>query len=146
MARLARTVDNLAEELGGLSRGMSYALENEAYRALPAFFATRYGITVDERFVRTEIDGSEVNLFARGHRNGKLVYIVGETKLQLDERRNNHRAFDSVMRQLKEQVASVQARYPEADIVPVLLTHYARPSFRQRAEEEGIVLIQSFEW
>lgn len=125
---------------------MRWRMRPEAYRALPALFATQYGITIDERFVRTEIDGREVNLFARGQRNGKPVYIVGETKLQLDERRNNHRAFERIMQQLKEQVAAVQERHPEAEVVPMLLTHYARPSFRQRAEEEGIIIIQSFEW
>jgi intracellular sulfur oxidation DsrE/DsrF family protein len=146
LASLARTVEGLAQELGGLSRSMSYSLENEAYRALPALLQSRYGIELQDRLIRTEIGGREINLFARGQRNGESVYIVGETKLQLDERRSNRRAVDRIFDQLQEQVQAVQQVYPEVQIVPILLTHYARPAFLQQADARGVIVIQSFEW
>lgn len=141
-----RVVTGIAQELGGLSRSMSYSLENEAYRNLPALLQTRYGITLDEKIVRLDLDGEEINLFARGTRNGQPIYLVGESKLQLDERRNSHRAAEAILNQLDKKAAVVQRRYPDVEIVRILLTHYARPAVLQQAEARGVIVIQSFEW
>lgn len=141
-----RVVTGIAQELGGLSRSMSYSLENEAYRNLPALLQTRYGITLDEKIVRLDLDGEEINLFARGARNGQPIYLVGESKLQLDERRNSHRAAEAILNQLDKKAAVVQRRYPDVEIVRILLTHYARPAILQQAEARGVIVIQSFEW
>jgi len=138
-------VTGIAQELGGLSRSMSYSLENEAYRNLPALLQTRYGITLDEKIVRLDLDGEEINLFARGTRNGQPIYLVGESKLQLDERRNSHRAAEAILNQLDKKAAVVQRRYPDVEIVRILLTHYARPAVLQQAEVRGVIVIQSFE-
>lgn len=141
-----RVVTGIAQELGGLSRSMSYSLENEAYRNLPALLQTRYGITLDEKIVRLDLDGEEINLFARGTRNGQPIYLVGESKLQLDERRNSHRAAEAILNQLDKKAAVVQRRYPDVEIVRILLTRYARPAVLQQAEARGVIVIQSFEW
>ena len=143
---LARGLNDTRAEVGGLARSFGYALENEAYRALPAFLARRHGLEVIERFVRTEIGGEEINLFGKVRRNGQEVLIVGETKLQLDERRANRREEDEVLAQLARKVAVAQAEMPGVEIVPLLITHYARPAFLQRAREQGVIVVQSFEW
>jgi multidrug efflux pump subunit AcrA (membrane-fusion protein) len=91
----------LAQELGGLSRSVSYALENEAYRQLPAYLATHHGIHLTERMVRTDVGGEEINLFALGERNGAPIVIVGETKLQLDRRRGTRDALERLLDQLE---------------------------------------------
>jgi len=143
---LARGLNDTRAEVGGLARSFGYALENEAYRALPAFLARRHGLEVIERFVRTEIGGEEINLFGKVRRNGQEVLIVGETKLQLDERRANRREEDEVLAQLAHKVAVAQAQMPGMEIVPLLITHYARPAFLQRAREQGVIVAQSFEW
>ncbi len=146
MTELARTVKGMGQELGGLSRSMSYALENEAYRLLPPLLAARYGIQLHERIVRKEIAGEEINLFARGEREGKPIYVVGETKLQLDERRNSRRAEDQILGQIEKKARAVAMVYPGVDIVRLLITHYARPAMLERAQEQNIIVIQSFEW
>ncbi len=56
----------LRREFGGFTRSYSYAFENEAYRNLLRVLKERYGIEVVERFVRTEIEGEEINFLARG--------------------------------------------------------------------------------
>ena len=146
LQRLENVVENLAQELGGLSKGMGYALENEAYRSLPAFLQRRYGIKVIDRIVRTEIDGVEINFFARGEQNGQSLYLVGEAKLQLDERRSNRRAAERIFNQLDHQADVVAKQYPESNIVRLLVTHYARPAILQVAQARGVLVVQSFEW
>jgi exonuclease VII small subunit len=153
MEELAQVQEELAQaqketrsEVGGLSRSMSYALENEAYRMLPELLKTRYGLTVTERLVRTEIGGEEINFFGKGVYQGESVLIVGETKLRLDERRQSRWTEQDVLNALQQKAATVHTAYPQAKIMPLLVTHYARPALLKRAEEQGVILVQSFEW
>ena len=136
----------LAQELGGLSRSVSYALENEAYRQLPAYLATHHGIHLTERMVRTDIGGEEINLFALGERNGAPIVIVGETKLQLDRRRGTRDALERLLDQLEAKVKVVQAAHPEREVVRLLVTHYIRPTLREVATRRNVLIAQSFEW
>ncbi len=144
--RLAQVVEGTNRELGGLSRSMSYALENEAYRVLPALLRAQHGIEVEERIVRAEVGGKEINVFGRGKRAGQPVLIVGEVKLRLDERRGAQAAEADALAELDEKVGVVRQAYPDTAIVPLLVTHYARVAFLQRAQERGIIVVQSFEW
>jgi hypothetical protein len=72
--------------------------------------------------------------------------IVGETKLRLDERRQSRREEQRIFDTLEKKLAAVRTQYPKEKIIPLLVTHYARPAFAQKAREQGIVLVQSFEW
>ncbi len=64
--------------LGELEQSFAYALENEAYRMIPALLEEKHGIRMTERFVRTYVEGEEINLFGRGRRDGQDILIVGE--------------------------------------------------------------------
>jgi multidrug efflux pump subunit AcrA (membrane-fusion protein) len=143
--RLTHQVGLIHEELGGVGRGMGYALENEAYRMLPGWLKREHGIHITQRFVRKEIGGQEVNLFAQGRRNGHKILLVGEAKVQLDERKRRAGAKD-VFTQLNDKVRVVQAAYPKMEIVPLLVTHFAREKMLERAQTKGIIVVQSFEW
>ena len=138
-------VRNLARELGGLSRSVSYSLENEAYRLLPAYLQSKYGIVLEERLVRTEINGEEVNIFALGQRNGRPIVLVGETKLQFDQRRSNRDALEVALDQLERKVEAVKQRHPERGVVRLLVTHYARPVVLEEARKRDVIIAQSFE-
>ncbi|CAN5447462.1 hypothetical protein BH10CHL1_BH10CHL1_47190 [soil metagenome] len=143
---MTRAITGMTQELGGLSRRMSYSLENESHRNLPASLKSHYNITINEKIVRLDFDGEEINLFARGECDGQPICLVGESKLQLDERRNSRRAAEEILNQIDKKAAVVQRRYPDAEIVRVLLTHYARPAVLERTKERGVLVIQSFEW
>ncbi|MCS6849026.1 MAG: hypothetical protein RMN52_15080 [Anaerolineae bacterium] len=139
---LARGLNDTRTELGGLSRSFGYALENEAYHMLPAFLADKYGLSVSERLIRTEIGGEEINLFGRAKRDGQEVLIVGEAKLQLA----NPQREEETLAQLADKVAVVRKAMPQIEVVPLLITHYARPAFLARAKAQGIIVAQSYEW
>ena len=96
--------------------------------------------------MRTDIGGEEVNFFALGERNGAPIALVGESKLQLDERRNSRREAERIMAQIEDKVEAVRQLYPEREIVRLLVTHYARPAIRQFLEEHNILVVQTFEW
>jgi hypothetical protein len=146
LEKLAGTVAGMGRELGGLSRAMAYSLENEAYRKLPDHLATQHGIAITERFVRTEIEGVEINFLARGARAGQPVLLVGECKLQLDERRSHGRGANLVFDQLDRQAEVAQPLFPDHEVVRLLVTHYARPDFLDRARARNVLVVQSFDW
>ena len=144
--KLTSVVGDIRSEIGGMSRSMSYALENEAYRSLPAFLLENHGIEVTERLIRTTVNDEEINFLGRAVRDGRPVLIVGESKQRLDERRSSKREEDRIFSQLEAKSEVVRAAYPDEEITMLLITHYARPEFLRSAAARSIVVVQSFEW
>jgi uncharacterized coiled-coil protein SlyX len=136
---LSRSMGDVKTELGGLSRSMGYAMENEAYRHLPRFLQEAYGIELTERFVRKEIDGEEINIFGRGKRAGREVLVIGESALRIT-------SAGKKLGQLDRKLKAVRKAYPEAEVVEVLIAHYATPEVLEQVREKGIIVVQSFEW
>jgi len=134
--KLAQSHRRLRGEVGGLSRSIAYALENEAFRRLPEFLKSK-NIEVLERVIRTEVAGEEINLFARIKRNGEEMLLVGEATLRFDD--------PSKLRQLKRKVALVETELKQK-VFPVIVTHFAKGALLERAQKAGILVVQSFEW
>uniref|UniRef100_A0A831ZQF8 Uncharacterized protein n=1 Tax=Desulfacinum infernum TaxID=35837 RepID=A0A831ZQF8_9BACT len=137
VASLARGLKGTREQLGGLSKSMAYALENEAYRKLPAYLASVHGIRVRERIVRADVADEEINFFARAEKDGKPVILVGESVLRLDDA--------SKLKSLLDKVEKVGSVYGD-ELVPILVTHFAKPKVLEKARQAGICVVQSFEW
>jgi hypothetical protein len=80
--------------VGGLSDTVGYTgytLENEAYEALPKLLARDFNIEVEGRLIRRYIeypDGmhDEVNIFGKAKKNGKDLWVVGESKVSMSKR------------------------------------------------------------
>lgn len=51
-----------------------------------------------------------------------------------------------VFEELEGKVRAVVAEYPQAEIVKVLVTHFADNSFLDKAKARSIIVVQSFEW
>ena len=141
IAKLARSLQRTRKEIGGLSRTVAYALENEAYRHLPALLKERLGLQVQERIVRTYIAGEEIKYLCpgppRARQNGKEVLLVGEAVLKLDDA--------AKLKQLWRKVEAVKEEIG-GEVVPILVTHFAKPDVLERAEKAGIIVVQSFKW
>ncbi|MBI1929671.1 hypothetical protein HYR99_36165 [Candidatus Poribacteria bacterium] len=140
---LTKAVNELRGEVGGLSTTFSYAFENETYRLLSKVLQATYGIQLTEKLIRTHLGGKEINILGKGTQAGKEIWIVGEVKLRLDERRGKQKAiFDD----LAEKARAVKAAYDATEIVKILVTHHARPGFLKEAKEREVIVVQSFEW
>lgn len=134
--KLAQSHRRLRGEVGGLSRSVAYALEDEAFRRLPEFLKSK-NIEVLQRMIRTEVAGEEINLFARIKRNGEEMLLVGEATLRLDD--------PSKLRQLKRKAALVETELGQR-VFPIIVTHFAKGTLLERAQKAGILVVQSFEW
>ncbi|MBF0344273.1 MAG: hypothetical protein HQL06_08580 [Nitrospirae bacterium] len=133
-------------ELGGISKSMSYALENEAYRLLPKLLKDKYNIEVTDRFVRVEIQGEEINIFAKALKDGKPVLIVGEAKLRLQVKTGRGQTGDDVFKQLTNKIKAAMTEYTDMEVVSLLVTHYVTANFLKKAAENEIIVVQSFQW
>jgi hypothetical protein len=143
---LSQDVRNTNRELRGLGLSFGYALENEACRMVPALLAEHYGIEITEKLLRTEFAGEEVNLFGRGVRSGRPVLVVGEAKARLSMRPGHPEDAEPSFGQLDRKVEAVHAELGEADVVPVLVTHFATRAFLEEAAKRGVIVLQSHEW
>jgi uncharacterized protein YoxC len=141
-----QSLNKVRMDLAGLSRSVSYAFENEAFRNLPRFLKERYGIEVIERLIRKEVGGKEINLLGRAKKNGEDVIIVGEVKMRLESKKYKEEFEADIFDELEEKVEAVKAEYGDIEVVKILVTHYASESFLKLAREKGVIVVQSFEW
>lgn len=141
-----QSLNKVRMDLAGLSRSVSYAFENEAFRNLPRFLKERYGIEVIERLIRKEVGGKEINLLGRAKKNGEDVIIVGEVKMRLESKKYKEEFEADIFDELEEKVKAVKAEYGDIEVVKILVTHYASESFLKLAREKGVIVVQSFEW
>ena len=139
---LAMGLNNTREHLGGVTRTLGYAFENEAYRMLPRLLKERYALEIKERIIRAEVGGKEINFFGKAEREGREVYIVGEAKVRLDDTKQR----EDVFKDIDEKVNAVKSEYGEVEIMTLLVTHFATKGFLRMAKDRGIIVVQSFEW
>ncbi len=125
------------EQLGGLSRSVSYALENEAYRKVPKFLEKKFGFKIIDRIIRTEIENEEINFFGKAKKDNKEIILVGESVLKLDDKSKLNTVLNKV-NIIKQTIGG--------EVVPIIITHFAKKKILERAEKAGIIVIQSFEW
>ncbi len=128
--KLAEALHDTRVHLGGLSRSFAYPFENESYRNVPQLLQTRYGYEIQEKAIRSEIGGKEINFFCKALKDGKEVYIVGETKVRLDDGRWRQEVYD----ELDEKVNAVRQVYGDVLIQPILVTHFATEGFLDEAQ------------
>jgi multidrug efflux pump subunit AcrA (membrane-fusion protein) len=137
VAKLAVSHGHLRGQVGGLAQTMAYALENDAYRRLPGYLSERCQLEVTQHLVRALINDEEINFYARARRGDEAVLIVGESVSRLDDA--------SKLGQLHRKLAAVRA-VESLPLVPLIVTHFAYPKLLAQAEQEGIIVVQSFEW
>jgi len=125
------------EQIGGLAKSVAYALENEAFRKLPAFLKERYQIEVIDNIIRAEIEGEEINILGQVKKDGQEMMLVGEAVLKLDDRRK--------LKLLSDKVQLVKETYGKG-VIPIIITHFAKKNILERAKNAGIIIVQSFEW
>jgi len=48
--------------------------------------------------------------------------------------------------ELEDKVGAVRQEYGKEEIVRILVTHYATKGFIKKAQDRGVLVVQSFEW
>lgn len=142
IARLSRELKGVNKRLGGLSMTVGYGLEDKILPFIPAFARDAYGMevtTVDRRNLEySETEYDEINIYAEGHINGELCYIVGECKAQPGKR-----DADRFARKLTRAGKVLKGR-----IFPLLVGYVFPPQVERyiRSTYPEIHLLKSFEF
>ncbi len=140
--RLVGELEEVKEQVGGLSHTVGYTLENEAYKALPALLKRDYNLEVLGKLKRGYIKDSkgqaiEVNIIGEAKRNGKKVFIVGESKVKLSK--NDVRRF--IERRIKRLEPVL------GELFPLIVTHMiSEPDVEEFAKEKGVVVYYSYDF
>lgn len=65
------------------------------------------------------------------------MHLIGEVVLRLDDRSKLRQVMDKV-NVVKEELGG--------EVIPIIVTHFAKPDILDRAHKAGIIVVQSFEW
>jgi DNA repair exonuclease SbcCD ATPase subunit len=142
MREIKMELRDVRRELGGLGKSFSYSLENEAFRMLPKFLKEKYSIEIEEKFIRKEIGGKEINIFGFGKKDGKSIIVIGEARSRIDTKEK----IEEVLQDVEEKEKVVAEEYKGFDIVKIVITHFASNLSLELAKQRGVIIIQSFEW
>jgi hypothetical protein len=138
--QLARGLDEVRSLAGSNAQTLGYMLENEAYRHVPAWLKERHGIEVIGRMIRQQIGEEEINLLVEARQGEEEILIVGEAKSRLNP--SDLGVLAGKVGVVKEQYAGLRGRR----VLPLIVAHFAPEKALARAEHEGVIVAQSFEW
>ncbi|MDT7907919.1 MAG: hypothetical protein RRA63_07740 [Candidatus Calescibacterium sp.] len=142
MREIKMELTDVRRELGELGKSFSYSLENEAFRMLPKFLKEKYSIEIEEKFIRKEIGGKEINIFGFGKKDGKSIIVIGEARSRIDTKEK----IEEVLQDVEEKEKVVAEEYKGFDIMKIIITHFASNLSLELAKQRGVIIIQSLEW
>jgi uncharacterized protein YhaN len=138
--RTEQTVRNLAQAVGRLSDVIGFGLEDVARVVLPGYLERHlgiklYGDELERRFIITDQQVAEVDLYGEGRQNGEKVVVIGECKSRI--RSSQVEEFAETVKRLRPHV--------QDKLVPVMLGYWIHPSATVAAQKTGILLVASYQ-
>ncbi len=127
--------------VGGLSDTVGYTLENSAYKALPGLVKRDFGIKIEGRLIRKYIEYSdgrhdEVNIFGKAKKDGKDVWVIGESKVRMSKKEIND--FLKMVKRLDSVITGEK--------ILIGVTHTIVPEVERYAQSKGIKVYWSYEF
>jgi len=138
--RTEESIRQLAHTVGTFSEVIGFGLEDIARVVLPGYLQRHLGVIVfgdelERRFVTTDRQVIEVNLYGKGKQNGESVVIVGECKSRI--RSSQVEEFAATVEQLRPHI--------EGKLIPVLFGYWIHPSGHEAAQRAGVLLVASYQ-
>lgn len=118
---------------------LGYGLEDLGQWVLPAYFERTYSISGVKRctrkFIKVNRREVEINLYAKGKRNGETIVLLGESENRIGRT------------EVKNFVASLKVLESVLDkpTFHFLFGYWAHPSAEKLARENGIEVISSYQ-
>ncbi len=138
--RLVAAVGDLRVQVGRLSEIVGFSLEDIAKALVPYWLKEVHGVTLEGELKREFLilDGKEVeiDLYAKGFREGRIVDVVGETK---------SRIYGGDVLKLYREVIEPLRRVGR-EVVAFMVGFVVHPSARKEAEEREILVVAAYEF
>jgi SMC interacting uncharacterized protein involved in chromosome segregation len=138
VAEMSGAITGLRRDVGGLSETIGFTLEDVARTIMPGWLERHLGVSVDDlerEFFTTSLGEEEVDLYARGRRNGSEVTLVGEAKARLHQR--DVQSFSAKLERLRGVIAG--------EVVPVMVGFVVHPRARAEGHKAGIHVVASYD-
>jgi len=140
-SELQRFIKETREHFGSLSHTIGFNLENQAMKALPALLKRDLDVVVQGRLTRGFVRFAngredEVNIYGQGKRSQEEVLVVGESQSQMSKGLLND--LDKLRKRLEQEFHKA--------VIPLAITHLARPSVVDYAKQLGIQLYYSYDF
>ena len=142
LQNLIKDHNNTKKMVAGLSDTVGYTLENAAYKSLPELLKRDYNIIIKEKLKRTFVmnnDGDmiEVNIYGKGEMNGKLITIIGESKVHISK--------NKIDKFIRKKIQKLDKIYD--NIFPILVTHMiTEHDAEEYAKRKGIAVYYSYDF
>lgn len=138
--RTEETVRQLAQTVGRFSDIIGFGLEDIARVVLPGYLQRHLGIMLfgdelERRFITTNRQVIEINLYGEGKQNGEKVVVIGECKSRI--RSSQVEEFADTLGQLRPHF--------QQRLIPVLFGYWIHPSGTEAAQRTGILLVASYQ-
>ena len=122
---------DLARQVGGLSMSVGYGIEDKYIPYMDDFVLKQYGIianSVERRFIEYP-DGryDEVNIFVEGIKDGRKIYVIGESKAQPSKK--DFDRFDSMLKRLSKHLNSELQAFMVGYIFAPEVVRYASENY-----------------
>lgn len=138
---LARGIKETRQMIGNLSDTVGYGLEDRAMKELPQLFRKRYNIEVDGKLVRKFVKYNgrhdEINIFGKGEKENRKLYIIGEAKSRLSKKH-----IDDLIKLVKRLEDNGVI---SGDRFLFMVTYSATPDAEEYAKDKSVEVIWSFE-
>lgn len=139
---LKKSHEDLKKQVGGISHTIGYELEEKFYLILPKVIKEDFGAEIETYLERRYLlypDGKddEINIYASGRLNGKRIYLIGESKVQLGK--NDIDDFAKKLKRVKN--------YLKEELLPIFLCYIVHPKVEKYLKEKypDIKIYKSFE-
>ncbi|NOT56884.1 MAG: hypothetical protein HOP18_19980 [Deltaproteobacteria bacterium] len=139
-AKLAKSIDQLRQQVGGLSETVGGDIEDIAYIVLHDVLRREFGWQVgplERTWQHWDIETEEVDVFGQATdpaQPGRTIWIVGEAK---------HNLTVKEVERFNKQVERAR-RYLQGEVFAVCFCYRARPEVQERIRAAGLRLIFSY--
>lgn len=132
-------VENLTDEVGGISHTIGYRLEDHSYPRLKIILKERFNLDVEKLYRKNivySIDHfDEINIYGEARRKGKKLFVIGECKSQFGPK--------DVDRYLK--LIDRVKHHLQAEVFPLALSYNFHPRAEEKLADKKIPYLWSFE-
>ncbi len=124
-------------EVGKLSDTIGFGIEDIGRVVLPGYLKRHFDIDIEgelgRRFFTVDDEEIEFNLYGVGKRNGRRIIILGEAKTRI------------YRREVENFVNTVKKLGTIGEVFKVMFGFLVHPSGSELAEEEGVLLVASYQ-
>ena len=139
LRKLTLRVDDLAQQVGGISHTVGYGLEDRSYRQLKKILKRDFNINTEKLYrkniVYSENKFDEVNIYGEAKKNGEKLFVIGECKAQFGPK--DVTRFLKLIDRLKPRL--------NGTIFPIALAYHYHPHAEKKLEDQNIKHFWSFD-